>query len=893
MGIFNLFNKRSKDIVNQNGINQIFYKSGAIHEIYEKKEGLKHGLYREFHENGNIIYEISYVDGVKSGQFRDFFYDQPNLVAREGCYKSNKLNGLIKYYAKNGEVRMTMEFDEGEKLSEDIFFKIDKFFNPITDDSESKLKKSKTEKISKMDNTKTDEVNDWISIIEDEDLGQPEKPFYTLIEHKTDFFNNDKLVFSGLELIIEVWESEDCEEFFGNIYPELVAGNTRDNYETFIITNHPDYDYQELTNGLSTIAEGSSEIIAEKLSNLKRIDYNELLPIDKDDFTYFESLNSSKIVHSAFTIENKITDYNCELIGAEIYAFNTIIDCDESIKKRIDFENYVFLQNLSSEGYDNFDLPQNNSLKRDGDTIIHSSRRDAALLLNDEDKLMFENLSKVYKKEPHLLRWYTAYRDFKLPSKSEFERLNKNEIKKIKEHLELFYEFNYPAYEIIVNILRSFKVCLWDSYHEFIYDIKRFRGIHNVVDSDKHSRINSKVFNSKDSFLSYVENDRKNSEVSSFCNLEQELLNDNYISFLEKLKDIQNKYIVVQREEERLRSLKKEKEKEKNNFSEKHFDNGLKYVEEQNYQKAIEEFNLSLNFNPVRSEAYSNLSACKYELKDYDGAMSDINKAIDLDGSESIPYYMRGLIKTNFGDNTGALEDYNKCLQINPEDFDARTNRALIHTNDREYDLAINDFNYIINEDELNIKALLGRANLNQRFNKILLALKDYEKVIELNPNDHITIKDCAMLYQDYGDLEKTYYYLEKYVEINSENEEINNLLNLIKNRNPDDDNIDEDLFYFEKVIHFSAKTNFTEFAIWSCWCQKDLSGEWDYDSFEKIEFINGSFFDAKKNEISEDEFDDLYNTAIESVWSKKIINADKEKLRTAMINEIKDFKNS
>ena len=38
---------------------------------------------------------------VKYGPFKDFFYDIPNLVAREGNYKNDKLDGLIKFYAKN------------------------------------------------------------------------------------------------------------------------------------------------------------------------------------------------------------------------------------------------------------------------------------------------------------------------------------------------------------------------------------------------------------------------------------------------------------------------------------------------------------------------------------------------------------------------------------------------------------------------------------------------------------------------------------------------------------------------------------------------------------------------------------------------------------------------
>jgi len=121
---------RDNFILNPNGINQILYENGAVHKKFEINNGLINGLYREFHQNGNIIYEINYKEGLKSGPFKDFFYDIPNLVAREGNYKNDKLDGLIKFYAKNNEVRMTMDFNEGKRLSQEKFFEISSDFNP-------------------------------------------------------------------------------------------------------------------------------------------------------------------------------------------------------------------------------------------------------------------------------------------------------------------------------------------------------------------------------------------------------------------------------------------------------------------------------------------------------------------------------------------------------------------------------------------------------------------------------------------------------------------------------------------------------------------------------------------------------------------------------------------
>ena len=118
-------------ILNPNGINEILHENGIVHKKFEINNGVINGLYREFHQNGNIIYEINYKEGLKYGPFKDFFYDTPNLVAREGNYKNDKLDGLINFYAKNNKVRMVMQFNEGNRLSQEKFFEVSSDFKPI------------------------------------------------------------------------------------------------------------------------------------------------------------------------------------------------------------------------------------------------------------------------------------------------------------------------------------------------------------------------------------------------------------------------------------------------------------------------------------------------------------------------------------------------------------------------------------------------------------------------------------------------------------------------------------------------------------------------------------------------------------------------------------------
>ena len=779
-------------------------------------------------------------------------------------------------------------------------------------------------------NDKAEEIRIWADTIdfEAQEFYDPnsDKPYYELIEHKADYFLNDKLIFSGWQLIIEVWNNEDCDDHLGSYWPELIAGSSKNSHETFLIVNHPEYDDRRLTNGYSSLVSGNSEDIAKVIVDIREYDFANLLPYDKNNFTYFDSILDSQVIKSGFRLsDDQIIEYKFELIGAELFAFNQIIKYDEQIKSSIHFADYALLIHKLAEGYDEFELPDFVKLQKDENgEIIHSSRMESIHKLTNEEEKIFEKLAKKYNKEASLLMWYTAFKDFELPIYEKFKELVKTEITTITKYLDLFYKFNFPAYAIIVNKLRSYSVSIWDMYPDIVYKYERLKDMHNEITSSVTSdRLRKREFNSTESYSLTLKKEKEVEKELNYSNIYDEIQSENYIKFQKGLIKIEEELIQVEKQKQQSLAILQKQKEEAISQSNIHYHQGATHINERNYHKAIEELQLSLDILPKRAGAYIDLSACKYEIKDYDGAMSDIEKAFDLDlADDSLDkmdmwaraqnraraYYMRALIKTNFGDKDGALDDYTKCLGIDEEHFDARNNRAIIYSDKREYDLAINDFNYIIDFDEANVierfgdstnfvearaNAYYGRAFLNKRFNNFTLAVKDYEKVIELDPNDIDSIEDCAWIYWELGEIEKTTIFLEKYVEINSENKQINDLLHSIRNRNRDVDILkDVDAYYFEKIEHGNDEdkiVRFTEFAIWSCVCRRGLSGDWDYDFFEKDELLQAKFFDIKKIELSEDDFYDLNDCPDPNTTISKI-SLELDELKNLMHKEVLKF---
>ena len=761
----------------------------------------------------------------------------------------------------------------------------------------AKRKKNTTEKIVNISSYENnfEEKIDWSSLIKSEDGSGFNTPYYSLIMHKTNFFNDkDDLLFRGWELIIEIYSNEDYEEQEHNIYPELFiaeasirSDKSQESFEPFVVANLPEYNHLELGNGLSRLAEGTAEDIANAINNLNTIDYQEFLPHDKLDFTYFFSPDSSIIIKTGNQDNGKVYGYHCELIGAEVYTYDAIWESDKKIKNSLDLENYLFLKTLVDDGYDKFDIPENIGLvKSSSGKINHFSRRDASLLLKDEDKEVYKTLALKYNKEDFNLRWYSAYKDFELPNIDDFLKDNQSEIQKLKTNLKLFYNFNYPAHEIILNKLRSFKICIWDIYPDIIYTLNSDHvHINKYIQENDCPRITIKEYDSTELYYTQLNiEDAKAVEKEKTIISSLELNKSSYKGFYKNLSLILEEDIVESKEKERLENLKRLANIKLSKEGEIHFNNAITEFNNELWEKSILEFNKCINNNPNKEEAFHNRALCKFELNDMSGALIDLEKAININNDEAEHYYMRGLTKSHLKNIQGALEDYNKTIELDKDNISAYLNRALIKTENDYLDLlgAISDYNKILLIENDNFKAFLCRAMTYQKLNNEKFALEDFLKVIELNSNYSYAYKQCVYLYISKNEIDKVNYYTDKYNELEPNDTDLLKIVYAFNH--PEEEEVAEDLYYFEKVTHTSKEgLQYLEYALWSCWCYRGEDGEWDYERFGKNEFIEGHFYNNLGEEITIDIFDDFYDKNPESNWIFQFISKELDEVKNKM----------
>ena len=167
----------------------------------------------------------------------------------------------------------------------------------------------------------------------------------------------------------------------------------------------------------------------------------------------------------------------------------------------------------------------------------------------------------------------------------------------------------------------------------------------------------------------------------------------------------------------------------------KYYEEGNRYFEKGDYQKAIEMYSLAILYNPNFSEAYFNRALSYYKLKEYDKAIEDYTKAIELDPKNPIIYNNRGDAYYRKQDYMSAIKDYDKAIMLNPNYMKAYYNRGLCYATLEQYDKAIQDFSKFIELNPNFAEAYHLRGLAYEYSGDLDNAIKDYETALKLNPS--------------------------------------------------------------------------------------------------------------------------------------------------------------
>ena len=165
---------------------------------------------------------------------------------------------------------------------------------------------------------------------------------------------------------------------------------------------------------------------------------------------------------------------------------------------------------------------------------------------------------------------------------------------------------------------------------------------------------------------------------------------------------------------------------------ETYYNLGNAYYKKQEYDKSLKNFNLALRLNNSHIKAYINRGNLYYKTGNYELALSDFNKALTLAPYSYIAYTARGNVYFDKKEYKKSLSDYNQSLKIAPDFAETYNNRGMLYGVIKEYDKAIEDFTMAVTINPVFIEAYYNRAITWSHKKEYDKAWEDIEKIQKL-----------------------------------------------------------------------------------------------------------------------------------------------------------------
>lgn len=160
-------------------------------------------------------------------------------------------------------------------------------------------------------------------------------------------------------------------------------------------------------------------------------------------------------------------------------------------------------------------------------------------------------------------------------------------------------------------------------------------------------------------------------------------------------------------------------------------DEGIKYTNKGEYDKAIGSFSKAIGISHRYSIAYYCRGIAYMEKGDYIKAMDDFDKSIEMDPDIAIYYQNRGNLYVVKGDYQKAIKDYSRAIKLDKSLVDAYFNRGEAFRKSNKYKKAVKDYTKVISLDAENVQAYNNRGYSYNKLNDIEHTCIDFKKACE------------------------------------------------------------------------------------------------------------------------------------------------------------------
>lgn len=193
----------------------------------------------------------------------------------------------------------------------------------------------------------------------------------------------------------------------------------------------------------------------------------------------------------------------------------------------------------------------------------------------------------------------------------------------------------------------------------------------------------------------------------------------------------------------------------------------LIYVFE-DYTKALEYLDLSLNIKPNQCEAFHFKAICFGFLGKYKKAIKLINKAIKLNPNNSTYWNNKGTFLLEMNYVSKALRAFDRAIRIKPNP-DSWSNKGTLYYRMGKLDEALTCYTEAIKLDPLDISSIVNKASIHSELGEVILADGYFKMAEKLDGNDFSYLVEMGKHLLNKGEFLKSIEFLDRSIKINED----------------------------------------------------------------------------------------------------------------------------
>ncbi|MAM14385.1 MAG: hypothetical protein CMF90_01820 [Candidatus Marinimicrobia bacterium] len=190
-------------------------------------------------------------------------------------------------------------------------------------------------------------------------------------------------------------------------------------------------------------------------------------------------------------------------------------------------------------------------------------------------------------------------------------------------------------------------------------------------------------------------------------------------------------------------------------------------------ENAIEIFNESILIDPAKSQTYSILATCYYELGDSEKAIKSGTKGYEMNSEDFQTNYTLGQIMALTGNKKDALFHVEKSVQLDPSNTEAIRQLATLYYDNGEKEKSVETFEEAIKQEDDKII----KANLYFNLGVLYMQLDQFEdaednffSAYDLNPEDTEALSGIAQTFENAEKWRRASKFYRELIELEPEN---------------------------------------------------------------------------------------------------------------------------